>query len=306
MISLCNFSVSLARLRGTNVWRTAACCGPAGSSASQTRSRSLSASIRGQDSRSCRLLFELFIGFVLFVPSLQTATAQDFTLIHDSFDGKSLAQWTENWFTWAWQAPLNQNPLLDTTGANGSVDNDGPVFFIGGTTGSLTSAERTFDVPAGKPLLIPLLNAFDTLDTESTEEALMDEFRASVISLFATIDGAPITSDLVNTDFFSMGETKPGSLIESIGAPVGSELDPTLGSGYWLMVSGLSPGEHTLTFGGAESPWSVAPDGFSTSVIDHINVAVPEPPTWAMMLLGFAGLGFAGYCASRKRIARAV
>jgi PEP-CTERM motif len=29
-----------------------------------------------------------------------------------------------------------------------------------------------------------------------------------------------------------------------------------------------------------------------------ITLAVPEPSTWAMMALGFAGLGFAGY---RKR-----
>jgi PEP-CTERM motif len=28
--------------------------------------------------------------------------------------------------------------------------------------------------------------------------------------------------------------------------------------------------------------------------------AVPEPSTWAMMLLGFASLGFAGYRAKRK------
>ena len=27
---------------------------------------------------------------------------------------------------------------------------------------------------------------------------------------------------------------------------------------------------------------------------------VPEPSTWAMMLLGFAGLGFSGYRASRR------
>lgn len=39
-----------------------------------------------------------------------------------------------------------------------------------------------------------------------------------------------------------------------------------IGSGYWLMVSGLSPGEHTLPFGGAEST------GFSTRVTDQINV----------------------------------
>ncbi|HEY6520446.1 MAG TPA: PEPxxWA-CTERM sorting domain-containing protein [Roseiarcus sp.] len=31
--------------------------------------------------------------------------------------------------------------------------------------------------------------------------------------------------------------------------------------------------------------------------------AVPEPATWAMMLLGFAGLGVAGYRGSRKSTA---
>jgi len=28
--------------------------------------------------------------------------------------------------------------------------------------------------------------------------------------------------------------------------------------------------------------------------------AVPEPSTWAMMLLGFAGLGFAGYRRAKR------
>jgi len=37
-----------------------------------------------------------------------------------------------------------------------------------------------------------------------------------------------------------------------------------------------------------------------------LETAVPEPSTWAMMLLGFAGLGFAGYRASRRTaVARA-
>jgi hypothetical protein len=37
---------------------------------------------------------------------------------------------------------------------------------------------------------------------------------------------------------------------------------------------------------------------------EHSIATVPEPSTWAMMLLGFAGLGFAGYQASR-RVAKA-
>ena len=32
---------------------------------------------------------------------------------------------------------------------------------------------------------------------------------------------------------------------------------------------------------------------------------VPEPSTWAMMLIGFAGLGYAGYRTSRKSAALA-
>jgi hypothetical protein len=32
------------------------------------------------------------------------------------------------------------------------------------------------------------------------------------------------------------------------------------------------------------------------------SAAVPEPSAWAMMLLGFAGLSFAGYRASRRAV----
>jgi hypothetical protein len=34
----------------------------------------------------------------------------------------------------------------------------------------------------------------------------------------------------------------------------------------------------------------------------QLTPPVPEPSTWAMMLLGFAGLGFAGFRASRKAV----
>jgi hypothetical protein len=35
-------------------------------------------------------------------------------------------------------------------------------------------------------------------------------------------------------------------------------------------------------------------------VSDPVIAAVPEPSTWAMMILGFAGIGFMGYRRSRK------
>jgi hypothetical protein len=40
--------------------------------------------------------------------------------------------------------------------------------------------------------------------------------------------------------------------------------------------------------------FSVSSGGLSTSRV------VPEPTTWAMMLIGFAGLGYAGYRRARE------
>jgi hypothetical protein len=40
-----------------------------------------------------------------------------------------------------------------------------------------------------------------------------------------------------------------------------------------------------------------------TAVFEASTVpTVPEPSTWAMMLLGFTGRGFAGYRTSRKGV----
>jgi choice-of-anchor C domain-containing protein len=57
----------------------------------------------------------------------------------------------------------------------------------------------------------------------------------------------------------------------------------------------------TLTFA-SQDPSS---PGYYGPVIGGVSIAIPEPSTWAMMLLGFAGLGYAGYRASRKNVAAA-
>src|SRR5262249_42606793 len=89
-------------------------------------------------------------------------------------DGKTIAQWTQDWWTWALQSPAYKNALDDTTGKyahvgngdhqNAQGDQDQPgVFFIAGTQGTATDATRTFTVPQGDALLVPMINYFDTL-----------------------------------------------------------------------------------------------------------------------------------------------
>ena len=49
---------------------------------------------------------------------------------------------------------------------------------------------------------------------------------------------------------------------------------------------GLTPGDHVWNWGSGDHP-----DTFTIDVVSP--PAVPEPSTWAMMLIGFAGLGYA-------------
>ena len=67
---------------------------------------------------------------------------------------------------------------------------------------------------------------------------------------------------------------------------------------------------YTLDFTSSGAPVTLAFSATSGGVGDNIDViltnvaiaGVPEPSTWAMMLLGFTGLGFAGYRATRNSV----
>jgi hypothetical protein len=51
---------------------------------------------------------------------------------------------------------------------------------------------------------------------------------------------------------------------------------------------GLAPGAYVWNWGAGDHA-----DSFTINVVTSPPLPVPEPSTWAMMLLGFAGLGYA-------------
>ncbi len=182
-------------------------------------------------------------------------------------------------WTWGLQAPAGTNPITDRTGEHADFDNDRPVFFVAGTFGG--KAERTFTVPEGTPILIPVINnialTFDT-DPPGEAEELLAEWEATVdpASLSAVIDGDPVENVeayYVRTDYFTPGSPQEGSLLEAVlerfNLPEAEDLYPSLASGYWLLVEGLTPGEHTISYGGT---FSMNGGPVSVSVTDHITI----------------------------------
>jgi hypothetical protein len=60
-------------------------------------------------------------------------------------------------------------------------------------------------------------------------------------------------------------------------------------------------GANWLFWNGGSTPVTAVANtlGFEGATYENVSF-VPEPSTWAMMLVGFAGIGFAGYRASRR------
>jgi hypothetical protein len=78
------------------------------------------------------------------------------------------------------------------------------------------------------------------------------------------------------------------------GSTVFSQVVPT-SSGYQnYMVTVTGSGADTLEFVSANNP--------GLTFLDNVSLTsgIPEASTWAMMMLGFAGLGFAGYRKTKR------
>jgi len=223
----------------------------------------------------------------------QSASAYEILSPGSTVAGRTIAAWTAEWWTWVVQSPADANPIQDSTGALANQNNSGPVFFVAGTGGG--PATRSYSVPAGKPLLIPMVNIAWIgwpPDTQESANAALDGWENTVTGLFASIDGVTVTNPkgyLEQSEFFSAGNALAGTVAtELFGAPAGAELSPSKSVGYWLMVAGLARGPHTLEFGGS----TVDAEGtttFSTSVRASINL-VPEPVSLLLVASAFLSL----------------
>jgi hypothetical protein len=152
------------------------------------------------------------------------------------------------------------------------------------------------------------------------------------------VGGVPVSSPVqaleTGTDLPDLGLAKIGFSFFWLAGSAGTDTSPqtiffTQPDGrvsdvlnYVYSVAGGAGSDFLNLFGyviSAETPVTTAqlaadgivPTGFasasglfsfpSTDITSTFQPGVPELPSWGLMLLGFAGIGFAGYRASRKR-----
>jgi hypothetical protein len=196
--------------------------------------------------------------------------------------GKTYGQWTVAWWQWALSVPAANNPLTDTTGEFAGEGQSGPVWFLAGTFAD--SAERSFTMPAGKALLIPVntwifgaiagdcdpSNPGVTCDIP-TLRASADFAVSTIQTLDVLIDGRPVrhVGDYRAKSPGGFNVTTPEDAV--LGLPTGT-FGPHVQDGYWLMLEPLVPGTHNIIIR------VVNPTvGLDYTVIAHITVEGGRP-----------------------------
>ena len=206
----------------------------------------------------------VFSSIILLVVTLSSLNVRAGALpIQSQPHGQSYGAWTVAWWQWALGIAETNNPLLDTTGEFAGVNQTGQVWFL---AGSLAESEtRTFTIPAGQSLFLPVhgwifgatVNDCEpsvpgvTCD-EATLRASAAAAATAVTNMQVTIDGQPVTGlqnyRALSPETFTV-TLPPGNLL---GLPAGT-YGPHVSDGYWLMLTPLSVGEHTIVVH-AENP----------------------------------------------------
>ena len=168
--------------------------------------------------------------------------------------GKSLADWSVEWWKWLLKIDAAVHPALGGDCAEGQ---SGKVFHI--AADFLGGAGVPCTIPAGKAVFVPIVNVecsnvepdpfFGADEEELTECATCWGDHIVVSSLTMTLDGVPLenlgayraVSPMFSFDY---------QAANIFGIAGGPSSGLSVGDGYWIMLGPLSAGQHTLSYFG--------------------------------------------------------
>jgi hypothetical protein len=178
---------------------------------------------------------------------------------HSTAGGLTYGEWSARWFKWAYQPPPASSPVLDTTGANCAVGQSDKVWFLAGTffiSEPPAPVIRHCSIPSGTMLFFPVGNGFcagDDFPNGFPDERKCATANAKLLSGFrAEVDGHSIQAlggDVENNYYRAL--SPPFDLVlgsdNIFGAPKGT-YSPGAGDGVYVMLTPLTPGQHTIHF----------------------------------------------------------
>jgi hypothetical protein len=197
--------------------------------------------------------------------------------------GKSYAAWSAAWWRWVFAQPIKTNPLLDETGKDCDVGQEGKVWFLAGNFGG--TVERDCTIPADVALFFPVLNSWADnigVDPPLSKQGLIGACEGVVDNpqeLAVTIDDTSLKNlenYRIKPTFFTYTLPDKNNMLDFLAPTNDFPTTPpppgAVSCGYYVLLAPLSSGEHTLNIvaKGAEPPEPAS--AFTLDVTYHLTV----------------------------------
>lgn len=199
--------------------------------------------------------------------------------------GMTYGDWSAAWWQFYLQIPnvSNSHPFVATanTTCNNGNQPAGPVFFlaaVGTQTSPPPQVVRSCTVPAGSPILVPIVNN----ETSNLEINGGDaDLRTAAFSPFPLSSPPTMTVSLDGTSIGSLSQFRFESPVFPFTAPspistfffytrtvsASSSRSPlSVSDGYWIAIKPLPVGPHTLSFSAS------LPGIININMLYHLNV----------------------------------
>jgi hypothetical protein len=188
--------------------------------------------------------------------------------------GKSYSQWSAAWWQWLMSLPLDGHPGNDSPDFDVTEGQSGHVWFLTGPFGTI---QRNVTIPAGTSLFVALINVeSSTLEeppfygaTAADQLAIANGFASFITDLSFTLDGKTVKNIgdyRVTSPQFSFTAPSPWIFGETGGTGLST------GVGYFVMLTPLSVGTHTIHYTGAFK-FSEAPEDYiAVDMTYHVTV----------------------------------
>jgi hypothetical protein len=172
---------------------------------------------------------------------------------NENMYGLSYGDWTAAWWQYVMQYTNDINPYFDTTGSLCNEGQGGPVFYLVGSPTGATLTTRYCTVPAGKALLIPLINGECStiepggfhIDNASQGHTCAEAWVDGLGTISMTIDGyrvKDLTSYRFQSPFYYFNVPPDNNFTGTVGPTEAWSVS----DGYWVMVKPLKPGVHVI------------------------------------------------------------
>jgi len=197
---------------------------------------------------ACGVALAATTGLALPAAAAEPAASPAVLDVGEMVDDHSQSEWAEAYLQWVAAFSRSNSPVSDTSGALCAEKQQGDVWFLATSDGTVPAVVRDCVIPAGKTLFVPIASTLErsgsaTPDCEALARVAANTLSQHLGQMMLTIDGQAVD------DLFSHRLGTGDCFAPGLRQALRSTARTAVADGFYVMLRPLAAGPHTIVVG---------------------------------------------------------